>query len=491
MSFDADVCLIIEGGYPYQLGGVSSWADALMRASPQLKFHVIAISIKSQSRKPRFQFPDNLVGVTDVILDECPAGRMPNRKDEEAVAKGVRLIQSALTRGDKASFCELADFLRASGFGERALLDSKHAWTATEQVYSQLLPDGSLIDFFWSWRFLARSVLAIMNTPLPNARVFHAVATGYAGIIGSFAKHRTGRPLIVTEHGIYTNERRIEMCVAEWIFDTGKRGYCIDEASRELRNVWLEAFNAFSRTAYALADVITTQYKANQNFQISDGAAEEKLRIIPNGINVDEFGAIQRPPGKRPPTVLTIGRMVPIKDTRTFIMAIASLKDLVPDVSAIIIGPENEDPEYARGCRDLAAQLGLERTLQFLARVPDVKDYLALADVIALTSISEAQPMALLEAAAAGLPIVTTDVGSCRDTVEGFEDDPVKGAGGIVVDACNPEALADALATILRDSELRKRMGGIMRERAANYYHKTRVKKLYEDMYLGLDGRHA
>ena len=122
----------------------------------------------------------------------------------------------------------------------------------------------------------------------------------------------------------------------------------------------------------------------------------------------------------RPPTVLMIGRIVPIKDTRTFIMAVSLLKELVPDVVAILIGPEEEDPSYAAGCRALVAQLGLESTVQLLGRVPDVMEYLGQADVIALTSISEAQPIALLEAAATGLPAVTTDVGSCREIIEGF-----------------------------------------------------------------------
>jgi glycosyltransferase involved in cell wall biosynthesis len=69
-----------------------------------------------------------------------------------------------------------------------------------------------------------------------------------------------------------------------------------------------------------------------------------------------------------------IGRIVPIKDTRTFIVAVSLLKQLVPDVIAILIGPEEEDPAYAAGCRSLVVQLGLESTVQFLGRVPDVRN---------------------------------------------------------------------------------------------------------------------
>jgi len=67
---------------------------------------------------------------------------------------------------------------------------------------------------------------------------------------------------------------------------------------------------------------------------------------------------------------------LPIKDVRTFIMAIARLKELVPNVVAVLIGPEDEDPEYAAGCRQLVHQLGAASSIEFLGRVPDVMKYL-------------------------------------------------------------------------------------------------------------------
>jgi hypothetical protein len=54
MPPEVDVCLIVEGGYPYVLGGVASWMDSFMRASPELNFHVIAISVSSQPRIEKY-----------------------------------------------------------------------------------------------------------------------------------------------------------------------------------------------------------------------------------------------------------------------------------------------------------------------------------------------------------------------------------------------------------------------------------------------------
>lgn len=487
----ADVCMIVEGGYPYVVGGVASWADALIRASPKLTFHVIAIGISSQARRRNFVLPANVVDVSDVLIDVCPRGRAPTHSDADRVKRVFRLLEDALTAGDGSTFEELVEQVRITGFGQAALLDSREGWHAMEQAYERLLPNGPLLDFFWSWRFLVRSLLTVMCTALPKAHVFHAVATGFAGLMGSYAKLVAKRPLLVTEHGIYTNERRIELAVADWLFDSGASGFDVTAGQVELRSIWLKAFQSFSRMSYAAADVITTQYRANQALQRADGAPGDKLRIVPNGIDAAKFAAIPRDATLRPPTVLMIGRIVPIKDIRTFIVAVALLKELVPNVVAILIGPEDEDPEYAASCHQLVHQLGIESSIEFLGRVPDVLKYLLAADALALSSISESQPIAMLEAAATGLPVVSTDVGSCREIIEGFDGDPVGGCGGIVVEPCNPKAMAEALATILLDDGMRSQMAEVMRRRVASYYHKDRVTRLYEGLYADLMARPA
>jgi len=483
---EADVCIIGEAGYPYTLGGVSSWTDAFIRAAPERTFHVVSLTISSQPREQKFELPPNVCGVSDILLDVCAQGARPKRRHAQTIEYMVMLIEDALTHASEDRFREFLRLLHESNLVGAALLDSKPAWLAMEQVYQRALPTGPLVEFFWSWRFLARSLLAVAAAPVPPAKVYHSVATGYAGLFGACAKVMTGRPFALTEHGIYTNERRIELSVGDWIFESGAGGYEVRNRPIELRSLWQAAFQGFSRLAYDQADVITTQYTANQTYQLADGAVENKFHIIPNGIDADRFAAIEHSRMPRRPTVIMIGRIVPIKDTRTFIMAVAHLRELVPDVSAVLIGPEDEDPAYAAGCRQLVEQLRIGDNISFLGRVPDVFDYLRASDVLVLTSISEAQPIALLEAAAMGLPTVSTDVGSCRELIEGFDADPVVGHGGIVVDVCNPRATAEALAKILLNPELKAQMGDVMRRRAANRYHKDRVSGLYSEVYTRL-----
>jgi glycosyltransferase involved in cell wall biosynthesis len=181
--------------------------------------------------------------------------------------------------------------------------------------------------------------------------------------------------------------------------------------------------------------------------------------------------------------VALIGRVVPIKDVKTYIRAAALLRDLVPGVRVLLLGPTDEDPEYFRECEEMVSHLGLSDTFEFTGRVK-LHDYLGRVDVIALTSISEAQPLVLLEAGAASVPSVATDVGSCRDIILGRADEePSLGPGGFVTPLSNPLATAKGLADLLIDPELRKRCGEAIRRRTEKYYNKRVVDQLYRALY--------
>ena len=480
---EVDICLIVEGGYPYTVGGVASWVDSFVQSFPELKFHVMALCTSTTRAEIKYPARPNVVALTNVDLDRCPKGRAPTRRDGPAIARWSADLGRLLTDPDLTSFARLMGEFEQSGLGSSALLESRVAWIEMERAYDTMMPGSSLVDFFWTWRNFGAGFLAIAGAKIPRARIYHTVSTGYAGVLGARAKAQFGRPLIVTEHGIYTNERRMDIAMAEWLYASGAGGFDASGAHRELHDLWLSAFQSASRIAYESADVITTQYLDNQLFQRNDGAPAFKQRMIPNGIDVSNLIGITHDPAPRRPTVALLGRVVPIKDVRTYILAAAELQKLVPDVEALIIGPEDEDSAYAEECRELVVEEGLEGVVRFTGRVPDVKVYFPLIDIIVLTSISEAQPLALLEAGAAGLPAVTSDVGSCREIIEGLPDEPGREPGGIVVPACDPKATAIALAQLLQDAPLRARMAAAMRRRVSTHYNKTRIDALYRDLY--------
>src|SRR5207249_8690507 len=165
----------------------------------------------------------------------------------------------------------------------------------------------------------------------------------------------------------------------------------------------------------------------------------------------------RRETGARRPSVALIGRVVPIKDVKTFLRACALLKNLVPDIQAYVLGPTDEDSEYFRECENMAGHLGIEDVVNFTGRVK-LDDYLGRIDVMALTSISEAQPLTILEAGAAGIPSVATDVGACREMILGRStESPALGDGGAITPLCNPAATAASIAHLLSDWDWRER----------------------------------
>lgn len=163
-----------------------------------------------------------------------------------------------------------------------------------------------------------------------------------------------------------------------------------------------------------------------------------------------------------------------------------TLANLMPEAQGWIAGPEDEDPEYAAECRALIHSLQLDDHVRFLG-FQKIADLLPKVGVIVLSSISEALPLVLLEGFAAGVPAVSTDVGSCRQLIEGLDDeDRALGRAGEVVGIANPEALGRAVAGLLRDPERwhAAQQAGIRRAEA--YYTQERMFGSYRSLYQSL-----
>jgi polysaccharide biosynthesis protein PelF len=376
----------------------------------------------------------------------------------------------------------LDDCRTAPSFGD--LTQSSFAWNVICGMYRELMPHAPFSDFFWAWRSLIGGLLATVLAPLPPARVYHTISTGYAGLLAAQAKLRRGAGTLITEHGIYTNERRIEILMADWIVDTLDKGLSLRDRRMDMRDLWITAFESYARACYEACDRITTLYGDNQQLQTRLGAQRERLMVIPNGIDLAHYGSVSRAGADVPPTMALIGRVVPIKDVKTFISAAAIARRSVPDMRALVLGPLDEDPSYVAECRQLVEQLGVGDTVRFEGRV-DVKQWLSQIHVVVLTSLSEAQPLTILEAGAAGIPCVTTNVGSCREILCGRSDEnPSYGNGGIVTDLVSPEQTAAGVAALLIDPELRREMGDRLRQRVHAHYSSEKAANAYRDLYL-------
>ncbi|MFM2052377.1 MAG: hypothetical protein RL456_414 [Pseudomonadota bacterium] len=462
----ADIALLLEGTYPYIAGGVSSWVHQMILGFPELRFAVVFLGSRREDYGPvRYELPPNLVHVEAHYLfepDEPPLQRTVRTDPRafEAVRRLHRHWQEpddpAEDRADGAAlFGEVIDRFDDT-LGEAHFLRGDQAWRHICEQYEARCTDPSFVDYFWTVRTMHAplwKLKRIADTLLP-VRAFHTVSTGYAGLLGAMCKRRWGRPLVLSEHGIYTKERKIDLFSARWIADNRS---VLQRDLTELsyfRDLWIRFFQGIGRACYDAADPVIALFEANRRRQVADGARDERTMTIPNGIDVARFAALRaQRPAQVPPVACLIGRVVPIKDVKTFIRAMRSVVNRMPQAEGWIAGPENEDPDYARECHLLIESLGLSGQVRFLG-FQQLDALLPRVGVVVLSSISEALPLVVLEGYAAGVPAVTTDVGSCRQLVEGLDDDDrALGAAGRVVGLADPKALADATVSLLDDPD--------------------------------------
>jgi glycosyltransferase involved in cell wall biosynthesis len=178
-----------------------------------------------------------------------------------------------------------------------------------------------------------------------------------------------------------------------------------------------------------------------------------------------------------------IGRVVPIKDIKTFIRAMRTVANHLPNAEAWIAGPEDESPEYARECRDIAEQLGLGDKVKFLG-FQKLTDLLPKVGLVVLSSISEALPLVILEGYAAGVPTLSTDVGSCRQLVFGLPgEDADLGPSGRVVRIADPQALAQAALELLGNPTEWQHASDAAIKRVEKYYTQDMMFARYRALY--------
>jgi glycosyltransferase involved in cell wall biosynthesis len=484
----ADVCLILEGTYPYVSGGVSHWAHDLIQKQNHLTFHLVCILPPFARPKQIYTLPKNVVGLTNIYLQELPKGTGFVRREKVIdLFKNIELPLLKLQHfGRLEDFKTISDAINSfdAPLGSVVLMESEEAWNMTLRMYRATMGESSFLNFYFSWKGLMSSLFSILLAKIPPAKVYHAVSTGYAGLYLARAHLETGRPCLITEHGIYTNERRIEITLADWLYDQRTMDLSIDSTSldRDLKDFWIDTFFGYSKLCYDACYKIITLYQGNQEYQIADGADPKKMVIIPNGVDVDKYAAIPRD-HQHPPTIALIGRVVPIKDIKCYIHAASLLREKIPDLKAYIMGPTDEDKEYYQECLDLVDHLKLQNTVIFTGKV-NVIDFFPKIDVVVLTSISESQPLVILEAGAAGIPCVATDSGSCPELIYGkIDENPPLGPAGAVTPLSNAGAIAENILLLLRDPHFYQACSKTIQERIRTYYNSPAVQHQYYDLY--------
>lgn len=471
-GFDVRVCLICEGSYPYIPGGVSSWVQMLCNQFQDIEFVIWAIAT-TREEMPEFVYPipENVKEVRTLYLGDATFKKSGKKvhltREEKETLKG--LVAASVDEIDWSGVLELA---KRHHEHMSDLLMSESFFDVCKEEYHRQNSKKVFHHFLWNFRGIYFPLMYILSQDIPQADIYHAVSAGYAGILGSCASYITGSPFLLSEHGIYTREREEDIIRSSWV-------------EGEFKGLWIDFFKKLSFIAYHQASVVTTLFETNRSLQIELRCPPEKIVVIPNGVDVADFDACRAKKSDRPVTLGAVLRVVPIKDVKTMLLAFDIVKRSSPEARLRIMGNTAEDPVYFQECQDLVEELGL-KDVEFLGQV-NIKEHLPSIDLLLLSSISEGQPLAILEGMAAGIPFVATNVGDCKALLEGEREDDELGPAGLVVPVMNSEAMAHAILRCVQNPELMARMGEAGRRRVETYYTREGMLEAFRIIYEYLE----
>jgi len=275
----------------------------------------------------------------------------------------------------------------------------------------------------------------------------HSWATLLEGVIGA----RMARvPFIIHgEHGTLKADSKLHILLQRWIWRTTDEVLSVSEVLRE---------NLYKTFTFP----------------------KERIRVVVNGVDLSRFdfsknGIDYKAQLGVPADALvfgTVGRFVPVKSYPTLLRASQKVFREIPNAYLVVVGEGPLQDELLK----LVRELEIVDRVKFLGWRKDVPEILRGVDVYALASESEGMSNTILEAMASGRPVVTTNVGGNPELV-------VDGETGLLVPSLNPEALAAAIAKLLREPKLRRQLGENGRRRVEEQFSLEAMVRNYAKVY--------
>ena len=265
----------------------------------------------------------------------------------------------------------------------------------------------------------------------------------------------------------------------------------LTEHGRHFPDAVSSARRAVNRLALdPLADAVTACCEFSRRaLTVKDGFRGSRIELVENGIDPEQYrpnlGAAERaelceslglPPGRR--YLVHVARHHPVKDQKTLIDGFALVAPEFPGVDLVLVGDgplRGELEARARG-------LGLAGRVRFAGIQPNVRDWLAVAEVFALTSVSEAASLTLLEAMATALPVVVSAVGGNLELAR-------PGLEGLAFARGDSGELAARLRALLADPAMRQGLGRAGRARVVGVFRLDATIARYDAIYRRLAGR--
>ncbi len=372
-----------------------------------------------------------------------------------------------------------------------------------------------LFDLTTALRWMFNMFMPIVAT-IPETDVSHASIAASTALANIVAKFEYGTPFLLTDHGVYIRERYIACSAAEMSF------FC--------KRFLVKLAGFYTKLCYLFADQISPCAHFNARWELPFGCVRDRpetidfsdwdgtgivpnigsfpfieptykalvdkdlmgvyeqetefpwVRTIYNGVDCEKFKPGEKPEHLRGrPTCVALARVFPLKDVLTMIRSCAVVRKELENIKYIVYGSLKADPPYVEKCNKLIAELGLEENFDLAGYHSKPAEAFWEGDISVLSSISEGFPFTVLESMAAGVPVVGTDVGGCKEAIGTGAD-----SCGVVVPPQNPEAFGQGVLKMLTNEDLRLEMARKGRERVLRLFQTSTSVDAYAESYRRL-----
>ena len=488
------VLMTTEGTYPYGAGGVSTWCDAILRNTPDVQYVLLPLMMNPHIEQ-RYDPPQNVRRVVNVPLwgTEEPAEFISGLLFADVYDR-KRLTSAAAIENEFAPlfrrFLEIVDTggSDAAAFGsvlvsleqyfQRYDYNETFKSPATWEVFRETLeriatarvatnPRGAehyvptLFDLTEILRWLYR-FLTVLNVRIPATSVSHSTAAAFCGLPCITAKIRRGTPMLLTEHGVYLREQNLFLSRFKRLF------FC--------KHFLLNLITAVVRANYFHADVVSPVCHYNTRWEVAHGTPQAKIRVIYNGVDPDYFSPPQAKRVDDELHVVSTARIDPLKDIETLLYVAAEVRRTHPKTRFTVHGSV-ADEDYFRKCLRLRSELHLDDVVAMGEATANVVSAYHSADVVLLTSISEAFPYSVIEAMSAARAVVASDVGGVSEALEGC---------GTLVKPRDVAGFTSAVREFLDDPALRRSLGDRARARVLEEFRLDTSIASYLGVYRDL-----
>ena len=526
---DVDVAIVMESTYPYLKGGVSSVVHDIVSENPDLTFGIIHIAWDSNSpQEDLYGVPENVKWVRVIYLSmeefkeefahDCdPTHLRMNARQRKKLVRRILEAFSALVKGDMNPLWDLYDeginprtrsFPLFSVVGSREFMEAMGTWGFLSEI--------PLTELFWKVRDFTSLLYARLRQNMPYARVYHAHTTGYASLIAAAAARDYGSKFLLTEHNLYVRDTintKLERNMAKPV--TTDYAFLKEPRDKpELGPVTLEETAwcvwvlEMGRFCYPSADMVTYLYpKAIEEArgigapidQYNEGE-EDRAVVLPNGMLIESVYPAYVGRQTARARILAegrghmwrfvfIARVVPIKGLTDLVKSLALLRDAGLDNFHLdVLGPKNHMPEYYELCVRTIEELNMGDFITFHGTVK-VREMLDRFDVLLMPSYNEGQPIVALEAMAASIPLVSTDVGGMSQLIDDVlvtSDGSEIGNCGILTIPGDVEGFTQALRTMMEEPSIYERYCVNAYNRVVKFFQLRLVMDRYDQIYRKL-----